>query len=355
MKYFLLKFLSAIKNINIVLLFEISYAILKKNYSKYPLYVKKFENSLAEKFNFKYCLTFSSGTAAFYASIESLQLKKKSKVLITSLTFPSIIEILKKKNFEIFYINLNKNFEFDLKKLKNANFDLCVLTHPFGFYLNYKDLKDILGENTKIIFDSSHSQGIEIEGKSHMKFANISFMSLQGNKSISGGEGGVIFTDEEDLYLKMINNHHPGHINNKKFKFAGGINDLKLRMHPLAAIIGYHDLKSFEKRNKKLKSKIIMIYNYLNDLKIQNPYNLKANISGFHYGIPFFFKGKLSDKIIKKYNWYKNLENLNIIPISKNKDQNFFEELFFLDLEWIKLNHTLDIKKKLKKIFKDVS
>ena len=293
MKYFLLKFLSAIKNINIILLLKISYAILKRNYSKYPIYVKKFEKSLADKFSFKYCLTFSSGTAAFYASIESLNLKDKSKVLITSLTFPSIIEILKKKNFEIFYINLNKDFEFDLENFKNENFDLCVLTHPFGFYLNYKDLKNILGENTKIIFDSSHSQGIEIEGKSHMKFSHISFMSLQGNKSISGGEGGVIFTDEEDLYLKMINNHHPGHTDNKKLKIAGGINDLKLRMHPLAAIIGYQDLKSFEKRNKKLKAKITMIYDYLNDLKIQNPYNQKTNIGGFHFGIPFFTKKKL--------------------------------------------------------------
>ena len=42
----------------------------------------------------------------------------------------------------------------------------------------------------------------------HVKFADISFMSLQGNKSISGGEGGIILTDDKYFYLKMINNHH---------------------------------------------------------------------------------------------------------------------------------------------------
>ena len=57
----------------------------------------------------------------------------------------------------------------------------------------------------------------------HVKFFDISFLSLQGNKSISGGEGGVILTDNEIIYLKMINNHHPGHRLNKKLRVAGGI------------------------------------------------------------------------------------------------------------------------------------
>ena len=41
-------------------------------------------------------MTFSSGTASFYASLLALNLKKKSKVLISSLTFPTVIETLKK-------------------------------------------------------------------------------------------------------------------------------------------------------------------------------------------------------------------------------------------------------------------
>ena len=35
----------------------------------------------------------------------------------------------------------------------------------------------------------------------------------------------------------MINNHHPGHKKNYKSEIAGGIDDIKLRMHPLAAVI----------------------------------------------------------------------------------------------------------------------
>ncbi len=344
-----------IQNINLSLILKLNLVILKKNYSKYPDYLEKFESSLAKKFGFKYCLSFSSGTAAFYASLISLNLKKKSKVLVTSLTFPTIIEILKKKDFDIYYIDIDRNFDFIQKDIIVENYDLCVLTHPYGFYFNLNNLKKILQENTKIIFDSSHSQGIEIEGINHMKFADLSFMSLQGNKAISGGEGGVIFTDNRDLYLRMILNHHPGHKKNPKFKVVGAIDDLKLRMHPLAAILAENDMKSFEKRNNELKNKIVHIYNNLDELKITHPYNENSKIGGFHFGIPFFFRGNLSSKIIKRYNWYENLESLNIKSISNNEDISFFKDLYFIDLKWIKNNNLSKIKNEIKKIFTNVS
>ena len=100
--------------------------------------------------------------------------------------------------------HIDKNFKFDLTNLTNEKYDLLVLTHPFGFYLDIENINKILDKKTKIIFDSSHSQGIKIAGKDHMKFADISFMSLQGSKAISGGEGGVIFTDNQLNLLSFI-------------------------------------------------------------------------------------------------------------------------------------------------------
>ena len=355
MKKLIYNFLNVIKNFNLFFFFKLNIIILKKNYSKYPYYVKKFESALAKEFGFKYCLTFSSGTAAFYASLLSLNIKKKSKVLVSSLTFPSVIEILKKQNFEIYFFDIDKNFKTNLKNVINEKYDLLILTHPFGFYIDLKNLKELLNESSKIIFDSSHSQGINIKGQNHMKFADLSFMSLQGNKAISGGEGGVIFTDNEFYYTQMINNHHPGHVKNMKFKVAGGINDIKLRMHPLAAVIANNDLKSFKKRNNKLINKVKLIYSHLDSLNIKHPLNDNSNIGGFHFGIPLFLKSDLSSKFIKKYNWYENLIALDIKAISDENDRSFFKELYFIDLEWIKKNNTSFIKDEISKTLKDVS
>ena len=343
------------ENLNLKFLFNLIIAILKKNYSKYPGYVLDFEKSLGKKFNSKYCLSFSSGTAAFYASITALNLKKKSKILISSLTFPTIIEILKKHDFEIYYFELDKNFKIISKNIDQQSYDLLVLTHPFGFCLDFEYLKNFLNKDIKIIFDISHSQGGKISNTDHIKFADVSFMSLQGNKAISGGEGGVIFTDAENLYLKMIKNHHPGHIKNDRLKIAGGINDLKLRMHPIAAILGKNDLENFDKRNKNLTEKVKLVYKSLSQFNIQHPFKDTTNVSGFHFGLPFFFKGNLESSIVKKYNWYKELSSLNLKNISSGSNENFFQELYFLDLEWIKKKHISIIKKEVNKIFKNVN
>ncbi len=342
-----------LQGFNIKVFWQLILIILKKDYSKYPSYVFDFENSLSQKFNSKYCLTFSSGTTAFYASLLALSLKKGSKVLISSLTFPTVIETLKKFDFDIYYFDINRNFEVSFKNLDEKKFDLLVATHPFGFYVNFEILKSHLNKDAKVILDASHSQGMKIDNMEHVKLADISFMSLQGNKSISGGEGGIILTDDENMYLKMIDNHHPGHKKNTKLKIAGGINDLKLRMHPLAAVLASDDLKSFERRNSSLKEKIKLIYNHLDKLNVKHPFKNDTIISGFHFGIPLFFPDKIESEIIKKYNWYTDLSILNINPILKKDDKNFFNELYFIDLEWIKKNDILKIKKKIDKIFQD--
>ena len=142
---------------------------------------------------------------------------------------------------------------------------------------------------------------------------------------------------------------------NIKLKVAGGINDLKLRMHPLAAILAKYDLKKFENKNKELTEKIKSIFNHLDNSGIQHPFNENSNIGGFHFGIPFFSKKKLSSKYIKKYNWYEDLSSLEIKSLSTESDLTFFKELYFFDLEWIKRNNIYNIKNEINKIFKDVN
>jgi len=335
-------------------LIKIFKIIIKKDYSKYPPYVEEFENKISKIFNIKYVLTFSSGSAAFYASLLALNLPKKSKVLISYMTFPSIINLLKKFEFEIYYFELDKKFNPITDTNINSGFDLLIITHPFGLYVDSNNLQNLLKNECKKIYDCSNSHGLQSinKGSDHVTEADISFFSIQGNKSISGGEGGVVLTNNKIFYETMINNHHPGHTLNTNKNIAGAINDLKLRMHPIAACIGLEDLKKFKLNNSELKNKAIRIYEFLDHNNISHPYNSKFDISGFHYGLPFFYKEKISDEIVKEYNWYSNLKDKNIKPIGKLDKLNIINEIYFLDLSFIKNNDLKKILIKLKKIFK---
>ena len=191
---------------------KIFFLIIFNNYSKYPKYVLNFESSIAKKFNSKFSLTFSSGTAAFYSSILSLGLKQKSTVFISKLTFPSTVISLLNGDYQIKYLDYDFNFNPIIPdKYEEIIPDLVIVTHPFGIPITKhftQKLKE-KNKNLKIIFDCSHTQGVKIEDKYLNEYADITFFSIQGSKAISGGEGGLILTNNEKYYNRMLDSISP--------------------------------------------------------------------------------------------------------------------------------------------------
>ncbi len=348
---FFYKIFYRISKIKFLTALRVFYFVLKNNVSKYPNYVKKFEKSASLKFNSKFCLSFSSGTAAFYSAILSLNLPKNSNVLISRVTFPSIIRVLNSMGYNLYFFETDKGFQpIYEKKFSEKKFDLVVITHPFGFIVKPDNYKIFLSEETKLIYDCSHTHGLKYNNKNLNEFADISFMSLQGQKAISGGEGGITLTNREIYYQRMIELSHPGHEQNNYFKeFTGMSKNLKLRMHPLSAVLASTDLNYIENKNKILNSKIKEIYNFL--LKKQNVESSYLDIEetgGYHYGIPVYFRDiskQESTWPLIKYNWpiYYDHEN----NPTMEKKTSIFDDILFIDLNWIKSNSLLYIKSKL--------
>ncbi len=352
---FFYKLTTVIQNLNIIVAIKVFFVILFKNYSKYPKYLNFFENSAKKYFNSDFVLTFSSGSAAFYASVKSLNLKPNSRVLISTMTFPSVVKILSNLNYEIIFYEIDQNFQpINLKKNNFQDINLIIVTHPFGFFSDFKNLDQIKNHNTKMIFDCSHTHGLNVEGKNINNFCDIAFLSLQGNKAISGGEGGLVLTNNNEYYKRMVNSHHPNHtMNDFSDKYTGVSNDLKLRMHPIASLIALGDLNKLDSRNKILIDKFYNIYQYLETVEyIDCPKFDKKKSAGFHYGLPFFLKKKekLNWPIIK-YNWPITYTN-EFEPTDDIELRSIFSKLYFIDLNWIKKKPVSLILKDLKKIFK---
>ncbi len=352
----LFKIINRLNNLNYVSAIKIFYYVLLRNFSKYPRYLKKFENKISKEFNSKYALTFSSGTGAFYASVLSLGLKDGSKILVSRMTFPSVLNILKILKYKIYFFDVDKQFQPILKNIdSDINYDLIIVTHPFGFFCNFEKLKIFKNDKTKLIFDCSHSQGLTYKDKNINEYADIAFFSLQGQKAITGGEGGVILTDEKQFYHKMINMHHPGHNDNFFSSDYTGVSlNIKLRMHPLASLIADESLNKFEKNNQKIFKKYLKIYKFLESYKSIDIPLSEYPISGFHYGLPFYFNSKVNkfNWPIIKYNWpiYMN----DSLELKKEENKNdIYNNLYFIDLNFIKSNSINVILSKLKVILKN--
>ncbi len=353
------------------------YNILKQN-TRYPNYLLKFEKKVSDYFQSKYALSFSNGTTACNALLYSIGVKKNSKVIISKLTFPSVISSILRIGAIPIFVDFDKNFQIkgDLDKEKILSSDFFLITHAYGFPQNLDNIRSILKLNKKLILieDISHAQGAKSNNLMVGTLGEGSFMSMQGDKAINAGEGGIVLTNNKNIYNRLI---YLSHLNrktseNEKINLLSKIGFIgKGRMNPLGAITALSDIKNLDKRNKIIREKIKVIYKNLNNLK--NLYVPKVdnyeNLGGFHYGVPFFcdldsLLDKLNSKFkIVKYNWPildadENFQNpdkfLDLLysndpKITKvfEKSNDYRDQLYFFELNEI-LNLTkTEIKKKL--------
>lgn len=355
---------------------EIAYYVILNNFSKYPKYVLNFEKKIAKKFNSKFSLTFTNGTTACQSSIIALGIKKGAHVLVSKLTFPSTITTLLNSGLIPVYLDFNENLEMiiNLQKIEKKP-DLIIISHLYGLVYEIENLKKIkkIFPKIKVIADCSHAHGAMNEKKNVVNISDISFMSLQGAKAVSAGEGGVAFTNSKKFFDNMINLSHPSRETSKSKRMEyPGLNKIgKGRMHPIGAILASNDLNSLNSRNNEIRIKIKIIYDILiTNGSITLP-KIKDfnNCGGFHYGLPIIIN-KDKSKILKKnyfkinkfnYPKYEKYE-IFLSPTSyqkllysdsyftinnTNKKHDIRDKLFFIDLDWIKKNSTSLIREKM--------
>ena len=358
------------------------YNILKQN-TRYPNYLLKFEKEVSNYFNSKFALSFSNGTTACTALLYSIGVKKNSKIIISKLTFPSVISSILRIGALPIYLDFDKNFQIkgDVNREKILSSDFFLITHAYGLPQNMDNIRSILNLNKKLILieDISHAQGAKTNSLMVGTLGEGSFMSMQGDKAINAGEGGIVLTNNENIYNRLIYLSHLNRktLENEKINLLSKVGFIgKGRMNPLGAVTALSDIKNLDKRNKIMREKIQVIYKDLNNFKNFDVPKIDnyENLGGFHYGIPFFCNldssmVKLKSKFkIVKYNWpildadenfhdpdkFLDLLYTNDPKINKvfEKSNDCRDQLYFFDLNEI-LNLTKkEIKKKLEIIKK---
>ena len=130
-----------------------------------------------------------------------------------------------------------------------------VVTHMWGMPCNMRAIWDILQNhpNVLLIEDCSHAHGAKIDGQLVGTFGDAAAWSLQGQKIISGGEGGITLTKNAELYYRQL---IWGHYNKRckaeipsdhplsSFSLTGA--GAKNRAHPLAIALAFTQLERLD-------------------------------------------------------------------------------------------------------------
>ncbi len=177
--------------------------------------VKELEEQLAKFAGSKYCLTCSSGTEALIIPLMAYKLEKTDAVFVPSFTFFASAESINLAGGTPVFVDSDRTFNMDPESLKREiarvkaegklNPRGLIIVDLFGRSANYDELLPIAEENGLFVLeDAAQGFGGSLHGKRNGSFGDVSATSFFPAKPLGCyGDGGAIFTDNEELYNLM--------------------------------------------------------------------------------------------------------------------------------------------------------
>lgn len=171
--------------------------------------IKESEEAIAKFTGAKYAVALSSGTAALHAACFAAGITTGDEVITTPITFAAssncILYLGGKPVFaDIKEDTYNINPQEIEKKITNKTKAII----PVDFAGHPADLDEIRGiakeHNLRVIEDASHALGAEYKGKKIGSLSDLTIFSFHPVKPITTGEGGIILTNNEEYYEKLL-------------------------------------------------------------------------------------------------------------------------------------------------------
>jgi CDP-6-deoxy-D-xylo-4-hexulose-3-dehydrase len=178
----------------------------------------QFEKEWSEWLGKKYSVFVNSGSSANLAAIYGLLLSNKlrnNKIIVPAVSWVTTITPAVQLGMEPIMCecdedNLGLNIEHLKEIIKEHNPSSIILVHVLGFPNHMNEIMELCKEHDiKLIEDTCESIGSEYEGKKVGTFGDMSTFSFYFGHHMSTIEGGMISTDDEDLYhiLLSIRSH----------------------------------------------------------------------------------------------------------------------------------------------------
>jgi len=254
--------------------------------------VKEFEEKFAEYIGCNYAVGVSSGSAALLLSLKSLDIKDGDYVITTPFTFTATAEVILHCNAKIIFADIDeKTYNISPQEIEECvkkfgqKIKAVIPVHLYGQPCDMEKIVEICKKhNVKIIEDAAQAHGAEVEfrfknselrvnkvvdasnpvakrsGVQRRKVGSIGDLgcfSFYPTKNLGCyGDGGLVTTDDKNLYEKLLRLRNHGRVEHYLYKHIG----FNARLDNLQAAILLVKLKYLDKWNKE-RQKIAEIYN----------------------------------------------------------------------------------------------
>tara|TARA_B100000242_G_C43055460_1_gene493971 strand:- start:7060 stop:8226 length:1167 start_codon:yes stop_codon:yes gene_type:complete len=283
---------------------------------------KEFEKEFLNLSGTKFCLAVANGSVALSAAYIALGLKKGDEIITTPRTFiaTSSCAVLLgiKPVFADVDIDSGNITADSIAPHINKNTKAISVVHIGGWPADMDKINKLARNfNLKIIEDCSQAHGAKINGKNVGSFGDIAVWSFCQDKIIStAGEGGMIATNNENLYDKIWSLRDHGksrnevykQTNQKSFRWLHESFGTNLRITEIQSSIGRIQLKNLNNTIKKRQTNANIIDSAIKDLNIIRIPKIPKNVFHARYKYYVYLN---KEKIHKEWDREKILSEIN--------------------------------------------
>lgn len=174
--------------------------------------IEEFEQAICEYTGAKYAVAVSNGTAALHIGVASLKIPKKSRGITTPITFAATSNSMVYNGIEPIFVDIDsRTYNIDPKEIEKHLDKMTRIIIPVHFAGQPADMPAIFEiakkNNLYIIEDAAHAIGSRYQNGKKVGsccFSDMTIFSFHPVKTLTTGEGGVITTNDEELYKRLL-------------------------------------------------------------------------------------------------------------------------------------------------------
>ena len=201
-------------------------------------YVEKFENQFAKFVGAKYCIATNNGTDALILSLKSLGVGAGDEVVTVCNSFYATTGAIVATGATPVFVDCDDRYQIDANSIEAAitsKTKVILPVHWAGASPDMSSIMDLAKKySLKVVEDSCMGIGGRYANKSPGTFGDCGAYSMHPLKSLNVmGDGGMVTTDNEDLYRWMAMYRNHGMIDRNHIDIWG----VNMRIQPLQAIV----------------------------------------------------------------------------------------------------------------------
>ena len=349
--------------------------------------VKQFEDDFSKFFGSKYSVMVNSGSSANLIAVAALfytkepKLKRGDEVIVPAVSWSTTFYPLYQYGLKLKFIDVDLHtLNFDLEQLKAAISDktkMILAVNLLGNPNDFDAIKEIIGNRDILLMeDNCESMGATYNGKFTGTFGIMGTFSTFYSHHMATMEGGVVCTDDEELYHILLclrahgwTRHLPkeNKISNKSdnwfeesFRFL--LPGYNVRPVEMSGVIGIEQLKklpAFLEQRRKNAELFVSLFNDNPTFYIQEEI---GNSSWFGFSLIIKPNANVDRLAIVKKLEENGIDCRPIVTgdFTKNEVLKYFDyEIFgkvknanYLDTKGLFVgNHQIDLTKEIKHLY----